>query len=69
MALGVAPVHSVYFSVYKSSRSLLYGAVASAGVSDLWAQSGAGVAATVASDSVITPMAVVKQRMQLGGSP
>ncbi|XP_073150474.1 uncharacterized protein [Henckelia pumila] len=65
MGLGAGPAHAVYFSVYESCKKLL-----SAGnPNNSMAHAASGVFATVASDAVITPMDVVKQRLQLKGSP
>ncbi|KAG8377067.1 hypothetical protein BUALT_Bualt09G0129600 [Buddleja alternifolia] len=65
MGLGAGPAHAVYFSVYESSKKFL-----SAGnPNNSLAHAASGVLATVTSDAVITPMDVVKQRLQLKGSP
>ncbi|KAL3826156.1 hypothetical protein ACJIZ3_022185 [Penstemon smallii] len=61
MGLGAGPAHAVYFSVYESCKKL--------NPNNSMAHALSGVVATVASDAVITPMDVVKQRMQLKGSP
>lgn len=66
MGLGAGPAHAVYFSVYERCKSLLGGNLP--GHHPL-AHAVAGVAATVASDAVFTPMDVVKQRLQLKSSP
>ncbi|KAI3447821.1 hypothetical protein Pfo_004486 [Paulownia fortunei] len=65
MGLGAGPAHAVYFSVYESCKKCL-----SAGnPNNSIAHAASGVFATVASDAIITPMDVVKQRLQLKGSP
>ncbi|KAG5550665.1 hypothetical protein RHGRI_015570 [Rhododendron griersonianum] len=65
MGLGAGPAHAVYFSVYEWFKKSL-----SAGnPNNSAAHAASGVLATVASDAVITPMDVVKQRLQLKGSP
>lgn len=65
MGLGAGPAHAVYFSVYESCKNYL-----SAGnPNNSIAHAASGVFATVTSDAVITPMDVVKQRLQLEGSP
>ncbi|GMH29107.1 hypothetical protein Nepgr_030950 [Nepenthes gracilis] len=65
MGLGAGPAHAVYFSVYEFCKKFL-----SAGnPSNSAAHAASGVVATVASDAVITPMDVVKQRLQLKSSP
>lgn len=66
MGLGAGPAHAVYFSVYEVCKEKLGGNAA--GHRPL-AHAAAGVAATVASDAVLTPMDVVKQRLQLRSSP
>ncbi|KAG6435789.1 hypothetical protein SASPL_100666 [Salvia splendens] len=62
MGLGAGPAHAVYFSVYESCKSL-------GTPNSPIAHAASGVCATVASDAVLTPMDVVKQRLQLKGSP
>ncbi|XP_031486374.1 uncharacterized protein LOC116254883 isoform X2 [Nymphaea colorata] len=66
MGLGAGPAHAVYFSVYERCKSLLGGNLPG---HHPFAHAVAGVAATVASDAVFTPMDVVKQRLQLKSSP
>ncbi|EYU26693.1 hypothetical protein MIMGU_mgv1a023029mg [Erythranthe guttata] len=61
MGLGAGPAHAVYFSVYESCKKSL--------PNNPIAHAASGVLATVASDAVITPMDLVKQRLQLKGSP
>lgn len=65
MGLGAGPAHAVYFSVYESSKKFL----SSGNPNNSAAHAASGVVATVASDAVFTPMDVVKQRLQLKGSP
>lgn len=62
MGLGAGPAHAVYFSVYEICKERLGGN--RRGHHPL-AHGAAGVVATVASDAVLTPMDVVKQRLQL----
>ncbi|KAL6987889.1 hypothetical protein U1Q18_013635 [Sarracenia purpurea var. burkii] len=65
MGLGAGPAHAVYFSVYEWCKKTL-----SAGnPNNSAAHAASGVFATVASDAVITPMDMVKQRLQLKSSP
>ncbi|XP_052176370.1 uncharacterized protein LOC127790753 [Diospyros lotus] len=65
MGLGAGPAHAVYFSVYEHCKKVL-----SAGnPNNSAAHAASGVVATVASDAVITPMDMVKQRLQLKSSP
>lgn len=65
MGLGAGPAHAVYFSVYESCKKVLSEGNPNSSV----AHAASGVCATVASDAVLTPMDVVKQRLQLKGSP
>ncbi|CAA7392865.1 unnamed protein product [Spirodela intermedia] len=67
MALGAGPAHAVYFSVYEVSKEFLLAKGSPSG--GAVAHAAAGVAATVASDAVFTPMDTVKQRLQLKNSP
>lgn len=65
MGLGAGPSHAVYFSVYELCKDFF-----SAGnPNNSAAHAVSGVFATVASDAVITPMDMVKQRLQLKSSP
>ncbi|PKI34125.1 hypothetical protein CRG98_045480 [Punica granatum] len=65
MGLGAGPAHAVYFSVYELCKKTLSGSNPNNPV----AHAVSGVCATVASDAVITPMDMVKQRLQLEGTP
>ncbi|KAH6824708.1 Mitochondrial substrate carrier family protein [Perilla frutescens var. hirtella] len=65
MGLGAGPAHAVYFSIYESCKKYLSAGNPNSPV----AHAASGVCATVASDAVLTPMDVVKQRLQLKGSP
>ncbi|KAL5727123.1 hypothetical protein ACHQM5_000353 [Ranunculus cassubicifolius] len=66
MGLGAGPAHAVYFSVYEVCKEKLGGN--RPGHHPL-AHAASGVVATTASDAVLTPMDVVKQRLQLNKSP
>jgi solute carrier family 25 iron transporter 28/37 len=66
MGLGAGPAHAVYFAVYEAAKSKLGG---NRKGHHPFAHGLAGALATVASDAVITPMDVVKQRLQLRDSP
>eukprot|EP01018_Ginkgo_biloba_P004583 Gb_38633 [translate_table: standard] len=66
MGLGAGPAHAVYFSVYEVCKEKLGGNLP--GHHPL-AHAMSGILATIASDSVLTPMDVVKQRLQLRRSP
>lgn len=65
MGLGAGPAHAVYFSVYEICKENLSGG----DPNNSAAHAVSGVCATVASDGVMTPMDVVKQRLQLKSSP
>ncbi|GMY25592.1 mitoferrin-like [Fagus crenata] len=65
MGLGAGPAHAVYFSVYEWCKKFFSGP----NRNNSAAHAISGVFATVASDAVITPMDVVKQRLQLKSSP
>ncbi|XP_042503368.1 mitoferrin-like [Macadamia integrifolia] len=66
MGLGAGPAHAVYFSVYEVCKEKLGGNLP--GHHPL-VHAASGVVATTASDAVLTPMDVVKQRLQLRSSP
>ncbi|GKV06103.1 hypothetical protein SLEP1_g18033 [Rubroshorea leprosula] len=65
MGLGAGPAHAVYFSVYEFSKQFL----SRGDPNNPIAHAVSGVFATVTSDAVITPMDMVKQRLQLQSSP
>ncbi|XP_010037681.2 mitoferrin [Eucalyptus grandis] len=65
MGLGAGPAHAVYFSIYELFKESL----SSGDPNNPVAHATAGVCATVASDAVITPLDMVKQRLQLERSP
>ncbi|GAB4857442.1 hypothetical protein Ancab_015351 [Ancistrocladus abbreviatus] len=67
ICLGAGPAHAVYFSVYEICKDKLGGNRPGGHHPIIHAAS--GIAATVASDAVLTPMDVVKQRLQLRFSP
>lgn len=66
MGLGAGPAHAVYFTVYEVCKKKLGGD--RPGHHPL-VHAASGVVATTASDAVLTPMDVVKQRLQLKRSP
>ncbi|KAF5193390.1 Mitoferrin [Thalictrum thalictroides] len=66
MGLGAGPAHAVYFTVYEVCKEKLGGN--GPGHHPL-VHAASGVVATTASDAVLTPMDVVKQRLQLKRSP
>ncbi|KAL9234749.1 hypothetical protein vseg_009580 [Gypsophila vaccaria] len=65
MGLGAGPAHAVYFSVYEFFKKSLSGG----NPNNHLAHASSGVCATVMSDAVLTPMDMVKQRLQLSGGP
>ncbi|WOK99325.1 mitoferrin-like [Canna indica] len=68
MGLGAGPAHAAYFTVYELCKDWL-GGNRQDGRHHPLIHAASGVAATVASDAVLTPMDVVKQRLQLQSSP
>ncbi|OMO97650.1 Mitochondrial carrier protein [Corchorus olitorius] len=65
MGLGAGPAHAVYFSVYELSKQVL----SRGDPNNSIAHAASGVVATITSDAVLTPMDMVKQRLQLKSSP
>ncbi|XP_025832853.1 mitoferrin-1 isoform X2 [Agrilus planipennis] len=68
MVFGAGPAHAVYFSSYEFSKELLLRFFHSSKYNAL-AYGVAGGVATVIHDAVMNPAEVVKQRMQMYGSP
>ena len=69
MGLGAGPAHAVYFAVYEAAKKeFTRDSSGNDGMAAL-GHAAAGAVATVASDAVLTPMDVVKQRLQLQRSP
>ncbi|XP_074573068.1 uncharacterized protein LOC141829486 isoform X1 [Curcuma longa] len=68
IGLGAGPAHAAYFAVYELCKGRL-GGYCHDGCHHPLIHAASGVAATVASDTVFTPMDVVKQRLQLRSSP
>lgn len=64
--MGAGPAHAVYFGTYETAKQL--GGGNDNGYS-FKATASAGALATVASDALMNPFDVVKQRMQAYGSP
>lgn len=62
---GAGPAHAVYFGTYELAKELAGG---NAGGYSFAATASAGALATVASDALMNPFDVVKQRMQVHGS-
>ncbi|XP_022875377.1 mitoferrin-like [Olea europaea var. sylvestris] len=65
MGLGAGPAHAVYFSVYEFCKKRF----SRGNPNNHLAHAVSGVFATIASDTVFTPMDMVKQRLQLSSSP
>lgn len=65
VGIGAGPAHAVYFSVYEVCKRRFSGG----NPDNSAAHAASGVCATVACDAVLTPTDVVKQRLQLRGSP
>lgn len=65
MGLGAGPAHAVYFSMYEICKKFF----SRGNPNNSAAHAVSGVFATVASDTVFTPMDMVKQRLQLADSP
>lgn len=65
MGLGAGPAHAVYFSIYELCKEFF----SRGDPNNSAAHAVSGVCATVVSDAVITPMDMVKQRLQLKSSP
>jgi len=63
--LGAGPAHAVHFGTYEAVKELTGG---NRGGNQFMSTSIAGAAATVASDALMNPFDVVKQRMQLHDS-
>lgn len=71
VVLGAGPAHAVYFSVFEATKTLLVNRLTNQTLTKIVTDenhpliaSGAGIAATIASDALMTPFDVLKQRMQ-----
>ncbi|KAL8459566.1 hypothetical protein ACS0TY_036066 [Phlomoides rotata] len=64
MALGAGPAHAVHFCAYEFFKKSFSGG----NPDNHLAHAASGACATVANDAVLTPMDMVKQRLQLGSS-
>ncbi|SCZ90960.1 BZ3500_MvSof-1268-A1-R1_Chr1-3g02423 [Microbotryum saponariae] len=62
---GAGPAHAVYFGTYEFTKELAGG---NQGGYSFAATASAGATATIASDALMNPFDVVKQRMQIHGS-
>jgi len=63
--LGAGPAHAVHFGVYEAVKEVTGG---NRGGNQFLSTSLAGAAATIASDALMNPFDVIKQRMQLHNS-
>ncbi|KAM4612048.1 mitoferrin-2-like [Polymixia lowei] len=68
MAAGAVPAHALYFACYEKIKFSLNDAI-QPGANSHFANGMAGCMATVLHDAVMNPAEVVKQRMQMYGSP
>lgn len=76
VVLGAGPAHAVYFSVFEATKTLLCNKLTTSPKTSKIVTDGnhpliascAGIAATIASDALMTPFDVLKQRMQAGTS-
>ncbi|KRX92611.1 Mitoferrin [Trichinella pseudospiralis] len=66
IATGSVPAHALYFTVYEKSKLVLTNGHLS---SNSFAPGIAGILATLVHDAVMNPVEVIKQRMQVWGSP
>ena len=72
VVLGAGPAHAIYFSVFEATKTMLVNRLTNSPHSHKivtddnhpMIASGAGTAATTASDALMTPFDVLKQRMQ-----
>ncbi|KAL2752252.1 hypothetical protein ACRALDRAFT_1078263 [Sodiomyces alcalophilus JCM 7366] len=63
---GAGPAHAVYFATYEAVKHIMGGN--QAGVHHPLAAVTSGACATIASDALMNPFDVIKQRMQMRGS-
>ncbi|KAI9676887.1 MAG: asparaginyl-tRNA synthetase [Caeruleum heppii] len=66
VALGAGPAHAVYFATYEAVKQAMGGNVGHA--HHPLATAVGGSCATIASDAIMNPFDVIKQRMQVHGS-
>jgi solute carrier family 25 iron transporter 28/37 len=66
VVLGAGPAHAVYFATYEAVKHIMGGN--EAGVHHPLAALSSGACATIASDALMNPFDVIKQRMQIEGS-
>ncbi|KAF2466822.1 mitochondrial carrier [Lindgomyces ingoldianus] len=68
VVLGAGPAHAVYFASYEAVKHALGGNEGGQDEHHPLAAAASGAAATIASDALMNPFDVIKQRMQLHGS-
>jgi hypothetical protein len=68
VALGAGPAHAVYFATYEAVKHAMGGNEGGKLVHHPLAAAVSGASATIASDALMNPFDVIKQRMQLHGS-
>ncbi|KAI0848691.1 mitochondrial RNA-splicing protein MRS3 [Daldinia vernicosa] len=66
VVVGAGPAHAVYFATYEAVKHLMGGN--RAGVHHPLAAATSGACATIASDALMNPFDVIKQRMQIQNS-
>ena len=66
--VGAGPAHAVYFASYEATKHALGGNEGGSEEHHPLAAAASGAAATIASDALMNPFDVIKQRMQLHGS-
>jgi solute carrier family 25 iron transporter 28/37 len=67
MVVGAGPAHAMYFACYEKMKRVISGT--ENGSKRPLAQASAGVLSTLLHDAVMNPADVVKQRLQMHGSP
>lgn len=67
MVVGAGPAHAMYFACYEKMKRVISGT--ENGSKRPLAQAAAGVMSTLLHDAVMNPADVVKQRLQMYGSP
>ncbi|KAF2121724.1 mitochondrial carrier domain-containing protein [Lophiotrema nucula] len=68
VVVGAGPAHAVYFASYEAVKHALGGNEGGHGEHHPLAAAASGASATIASDALMNPFDVIKQRMQLHGS-
>ncbi|OBT79502.1 hypothetical protein VF21_01996 [Pseudogymnoascus sp. 05NY08] len=66
VVVGAGPAHAIYFATYEAVKHLMGGN--QAGLHHPLAAATSGACATIASDALMNPFDVIKQRMQIHGS-